>query len=186
MRQTRRKVRAPRGSGSWGVGHGEAVGRGEGYGREWGPGSCWPSLCPSALVSHVPGMVLPLALSPAPFADGLLQVGPPTLSCPASSGRCSPSKPPLQLGTRQQRSEKLTRSSECLGQCGMTLPQRTVTTQRPSRGPRGTWASAASTPPTVSSLSSFSMVSSQLEASHPLLPTPGAARPAGWPCSPGE
>ena len=41
-------------------------------------------------------------------------------------------------------------------------------------------------PPTVSSLSSFSMVSSQLEASHPLLPTPGAARPAGRPCSPGE
>ena len=38
----------------------------------------------------------------------------------------------------------------------------------------------------VSSLSSFSMVSSLLEASHLLFPTPGAARPAGRPCSSGE
>ena len=44
----------------------------------------------------------------------------------------------------------------------------------------------SSSPLIVSSLSSFSMVSSLLEASHLLVPTPGAARPAGRPCSSGE
>lgn len=53
-----------------------------------------------------------------------------------------------------------------------------ATKQRP-QGDLG-FSSIPCTPPhPVSSLSSFSVVSSLLEASHPLLPTPGAARPAG-------